>query len=518
MERYIWDTLIKYIGNPYGVAAVMGNLYAESGLNPRNLEQWYETKLGLTDDEYTRAVDEGKYIHFVSDGAGYGIAQWTYPTRKAALLAYAGRAGTSVGDLGMQLAFLLTEMGNMPAVRDALKYASSVREASDIVMREYEKPKDMSEAAKDKRCAYGHVYFERYSEVVEMPTNHAQYIDSKWTHYISNSGHDERNQYHGGQAGDQYPYKEYALIPWYNRPWTVVLRHPKKEVAMKIAQFAIDAALNNNIGYDQYQRNTMWRRLCEVGYEPAKIKTPCEADCTASTTAIVKSVGMILKIDVLAEIELDTYSGNMKARFVKAGFKVLTASKYLTGYQYLQPGDILLYEGHHAAINVTNGKYSNVEGAGVVVNAYKLGDRVLKNGMEGTDVKELQKALQDLGYSLGKWGIDGDFGDCTEMAVRQFQTQLGLKVDGKVGANTVAALNAAVAALNTTVVNPAYVVITGGSCYVREEPKIAEDNIIGVALENTKLIYDGKTTNGWHMVSFKNRSGWVSSKYGRLAK
>ena len=67
----------------------MGNLYAESGLNPKNLQNTFNTKLKLTDEEYTKRVDNGFYRKFVKDGAGYGIAQWTYCTRKEALLNYA---------------------------------------------------------------------------------------------------------------------------------------------------------------------------------------------------------------------------------------------------------------------------------------------------------------------------------------------------------------------------------------------------------------------------------------------
>lgn len=52
-DRRIWDFLLSKIGNPCGVAGLMGNLYAESGLNPINLQNTYERKLGLTDEAYT---------------------------------------------------------------------------------------------------------------------------------------------------------------------------------------------------------------------------------------------------------------------------------------------------------------------------------------------------------------------------------------------------------------------------------------------------------------------------------
>ena len=88
-----------------GTAGLMGDLYAESGLRPNNLQNTFEKKLGLSDAEYTARVDSGAYANFVRDGAGYGLAQWTYWSRKESLLNYAQAAGKSIGDLEMQLGF-----------------------------------------------------------------------------------------------------------------------------------------------------------------------------------------------------------------------------------------------------------------------------------------------------------------------------------------------------------------------------------------------------------------------------
>ena len=46
----------------------------------------------------------------------------------------------------------------------------------------------------------------------------------------------------------------------------------------------------------------------------------------------------------------------MRTGYKKAGFTVLTDKKYLTGYDYLVPGDILLYDNHHTATNLSIGK------------------------------------------------------------------------------------------------------------------------------------------------------------------
>ena len=172
---------------------------------------------------------------------------------------------------------------------------------------------------------------------------------------ISNCGHDERNKYSGGVAGDQTG-DEWRIINWYNRPWNVVLRHPIESVGRKIADLAEAAAENNKIGYDQNQRYTYWEQLKAVNYDPSKITTPCEADCSAGVAANIKAVGYILGMKSLQDVSIYAYTGNLREVLIKAGFKALYDSKYLTSDEYLLPGDILLYEGHHTATNLTQGK------------------------------------------------------------------------------------------------------------------------------------------------------------------
>lgn len=143
----------------------MGNLYAESAMEPKNLQNSYEKVLGMTDDSYTAAVDSGSYTDFAKDSAGYGLAQWTYSTRKAALLAYAKAEGKSIGDLDVQLGFLMKELTESfsTSVLSVLKKATSVKEASDAVLTKFERPADMSDNVKTKRAGYCQTYYEKYA-------------------------------------------------------------------------------------------------------------------------------------------------------------------------------------------------------------------------------------------------------------------------------------------------------------------------------------------------------------------
>ena len=162
-EKTIWGFLYGKLGNAYGTAGMMGNLYAESALRPNNLQNTYEKKLGMTDAEYTAAVDGGSYTNFVKDSAGYGLAQWMYWSRKQALLEFAKGAGKSIGDLQMQLDFLWKELQGYTSVLKTLKAATTVKAASDAVLTGYERPADQGDAVKAKRAGYGQSYFAKYA-------------------------------------------------------------------------------------------------------------------------------------------------------------------------------------------------------------------------------------------------------------------------------------------------------------------------------------------------------------------
>lgn len=171
-EERIWNYLIEKGLSKAGAAGLMGNLNAESALNPKNLQNSYEKKLGYTDDSYTAAVDNGSYKNFVHDSAGYGLAQWTYWSRKQNMLEFARAASKSIGDLEMQLDFLFKELTEgYKAVLNVLKTATTVRAASDSVLLNYERPADQSEAVKTKRAGYGQTYYNKYAGTASKPGN-----------------------------------------------------------------------------------------------------------------------------------------------------------------------------------------------------------------------------------------------------------------------------------------------------------------------------------------------------------
>ena len=181
---------------------------------------------------------------------------------------------------------------------------------------------------------------------------------------IANCGSNEFGSGYGGQAGDQTG-KEYTVMNWYSRPWKCVLRYPDLQKAIVIAQVSRDAANNNNIGYDMGQRMTFYNQLAAVGWNPASITTPCESDCSASTSACIIAAGHKTGDSRLMSISPSLTTHVMRSSLRAAGFMLLTDSRYLSSDAYLLPGDILLNDGAHAAVNLDSGPNS---GESVIVS------------------------------------------------------------------------------------------------------------------------------------------------------
>ena len=152
---------------------------------------------------------------------------------------------------------------------------------------------------------------------------------------------------------------------------------------------------------------------------------------------------------------------------------------------------------------------------------YALGSRLLRKGTEGNDVKQLQEYLLRLGYSLPKYGADGDFGAETEAAVRAFQEDERLEVDGKYGEKSHAALMDAAAdgeeeepsrPSGRTVV----IVSDGGKVNIRVGNGLTYSRITQLA-PGTTCPYVATAENGWHAVIIGARVGWVSGEFSRIS-
>ena len=134
----IWRQLRAAGMTEAGAAAMLGNMQAESALRADNAQ---DGMTSLSDAEYTRLTDMGAYPGFASDAVGYGLCQWTYPTRKAALLRFARAAGKSVGDAEMQLDFCVKELReDYCGLWNYLCSCGDIDAAAGRICREFERP------------------------------------------------------------------------------------------------------------------------------------------------------------------------------------------------------------------------------------------------------------------------------------------------------------------------------------------------------------------------------------------
>ena len=318
---------------------------------------------------------------------------------------------------------------------------------------------------------------------------------------------DEHGKARGGQAGDQTG-KEVSTQNWYlhSKGWRVY-RAKNPSVAEKIARCMEMACKNSKIGYDQDSRNTLYKEAEPFGFDVSKVTKPCETDCSALVRVCIAFAG-------ITSLPSGFRTGNMPSNLAKTGaFTELTGSKYQSQSTYLGRGDILVTKSSgHTVVVLTNG--SKYEGPVYPVD-YDLGDRVVKYGCEGNDVKLMQEMLLKLGYDLGSWGCDGDFGDCTDLALKAFQADTKLDVDGECGPTTLIALEKAVEAHDGVKPTGKTVHISGGNCYIRTAPN-TDGKKLGVAHKGDELPFAGEgSDNGWLQVLYKDQKAWVSGKYGR---
>lgn len=166
---YIWNYFINKIGNEYGVAALMGNLYAESSLYPDRVQG--DIPYSQYSQDYTASVDNGSiteydFVHNGPNGGGYGLAQWTYYTRKQALYnMYVNGNYSSIGSIELACDYLYYELQNdFPSVLTTLETATNIRTASNAVLHDFENPADQSASVEAKRAEYAQYYYNLFAD------------------------------------------------------------------------------------------------------------------------------------------------------------------------------------------------------------------------------------------------------------------------------------------------------------------------------------------------------------------
>ena len=138
----VYNYLIGAGFSPVGAAAIIGNLHQESGCHPNNVQNG----MGYSDEDYVNGIKNGTISResFINDGRGFGIAQWTYPTRKAKL--YDTLGPENIDSLDGQLQFMCNEMGE--GLTNTMKSATDINSATTKFHNSYERSADKSMSAR----------------------------------------------------------------------------------------------------------------------------------------------------------------------------------------------------------------------------------------------------------------------------------------------------------------------------------------------------------------------------------
>lgn len=246
--------------------------------------------------------------------------------------------------------------------------------------------------------------------------------------YIVHARIDERGKISGGSAGDQA--RELVVQTLSSSgSWAYILRPPKNADTMIRQAYA--AAANDNIGYDQLQRTTLYSKAKATNWDLSKVGK-CECDCSSLIAVLANCAGF--------KVSKDMYTGNEVSCLVNVGFKKMAYKE-----SNLKAGDVLLRNGHTAIYVGTSSKYTStpnttIKNANTGGNTVNISLPIIKKGSKGNTVKAVQGILDSLGYDLGSYGCDGSFGAATEKAVKAFQKKKGLSQDGVVGEKTYKAL------------------------------------------------------------------------------
>lgn len=282
---------------------------------------------------------------------------------------------------------------------------------------------------------------------------------------IAHASKDERNKYKNGKAGDQ-THVEVYIRTWYSKPWQYVIRFKDASIREKVAKAMEMACKNELIGYDQNQRNSLLSKARMVGYDPSKVTSACETDCSALVSLACIYAGIPEASLVVSGNSATTTT--LRSRLIKTGkVEVFSSSKYTRSDNYLLRGDILLKEGSHVVVALDNGNkavatspatpttsttYTQTQFIKDVQSCTgskvdgKAGDETLGNTVTlSTSVNKnhpivtpIERYLKVLGYYTGT--IEADigkppcFGSGLKTAVMNYQERNGCTSDGVITA------------------------------------------------------------------------------------
>lgn len=387
----VWDFFISRGLTKFGVAGLMGNLYAESGVKPTTIEQLCinrykkEKNVTYTDACYTYCVDKGyiskdEFCKPLGKHYGYGLAQWTTTARKAGLYSYTRLKCVSIGDLQAQCEYLYNELENaFKTTLNVLKTAQDINTASDYVLLHFEMPAN-AESCVDLRRRYSNEIFNLLGMVQKMVI-------------IGSARTDENGNICGGKAGDQNG-KEVSIQEYYphSKGWRVI-RAINDNVREAIAKDMEWACANDMIGYDQNQNQTLYAVAKPLGFNCSLVATPCETDCARLVRVCVLYAGISVS---------DFYTVTEAETLIATGAFVEVFVNLPSG---LKRGDILVTKTKgHTVVALTNGDGSKPDAVKYTIGWHEDNKGWWYADTETTYLKDTWKLIDHYWYHFG---VDG---------------------------------------------------------------------------------------------------------------
>lgn len=423
----VWKYLKSAGMTSAGTAGMMGNIRAESGMIANRVEDLCLKRLKevgkyYTNATYTAFVDEGtitkeQFLHpLPGKQYGYGLCQWTSPSRKAKLYDLCKKKHVSIGDLETQLQFLVEELKtSFTGVWEVLCSTDDIVTASNKVLIHFEQPDDTSEPVRRQRQKYSEEYYKEFvtggvtmtieqaiTKVVDIALAEVGYKEKQSASNLydksANAGSNNYTKY-GKEMHDLQPSNMDYPAAWCDAfvDWCFYKAFGAS-LAKKMLCGTFDDYTVNSANY--YKNAGRWTKTASRGYQ-----------VFFRNSSGICHTGLVYKV---ADGKVYTVEGNAGNKVQKKSYS--TADSYIAGYG-MPKYDLVATESVPATSSY---KYTGE----CSVTAVQL-----VRGDFGEAVKVLQTLL-NLKNQTGKDGkallVDGQFGEYTEYAVAQLQKKCGM--------------------------------------------------------------------------------------------
>ena len=421
-----------------GIAALFAQIEKESRWIINNVED----QRGWTDSEYTYAVDHGLYEKFADDRIGYGLYQLTYPPRKKMYLDFTRIRNASIGDLENQVAFLLWEMyKSFPKIWDMLKQSHDLEALVKKLLYEWENP-DEKEQNYRERLSYAREFLvhlkdfdnsqqSQNTDLYTMKT--ATAVDAVldlarselgYHEKANNTGLDNPSGNNGSGNFTKYARDLDSIPSFYNGKkngfawcdmfvdWLFVKCFGAETAMQMLCQPKNSAGAGCSYSRDYYKAAGRFSTEPQIG---AQIFF-WDSSGQVNHTGIVENV---------SGDSVTTIEGNSSDKVQRRIYNVNDG--WIAGYGI--PRWELASLPAQQPVQAT--PQTNVQ-----INVTNNLTMLLKLGDIGGEVRVLQQRLRDLGYDIGPYGVDGEFGADTLEALKQYQRDHNLPECGYFGPAT----------------------------------------------------------------------------------